>query len=261
MTASALIGTDPAAWVIVPAARSTNEELISGQQPSGSVLMARTQSAGRGRRGRSWFDSPGDAFLFSCVFELDMEESASRLRMIPLATGVALCRAVKEAAALSPGENPPETFQIKWPNDIWALRDGRPGKLAGILVESAVTGRRIRVVIGIGLNWRRFPDGLAIPAHALFPGTVREADVFAPLLIPRLNEWLSVLLSAPDGVSRVLLEMRRSDFLSGRRVRYAGKACTSRGVNEDGELILVDGDHHEIVVSELSQDLEVLEVV
>lgn len=260
MTEPPLIGNDPAAWVIVPTAVSTNEELMSGKQPPGSVLMAATQSGGRGRRGRTWFDSPGDAFLFSCVFELDVEKSGPRLRMIPLATGVALCAAVRESASL-PGEHPPEKFQIKWPNDIWAVRDGRAGKLAGILVESVVTGQRIRIVIGIGLNWRKIPQGLMIPAHALFPDTKREPREFARILVPHLNRWLSVLFSASDGVSQILGAMRRDDFLAGRHVRYAGRTCTSRGVNEEGELVLVDTDHKEIIVSELSQDLEVLEVL
>lgn len=113
--------------------------------PAGTLLLTERQTAGRGRRGRSWFQGPG-ALAFSLLWRLPDDRPPSGLS---LAVGLAL------AEALSLSSTP--ALQLKWPNDV--LLDGC--KVAGILIESAGAQR---FVIGIGINFgsmEGLPDELA----------------------------------------------------------------------------------------------------
>ncbi|HTJ96879.1 MAG TPA: biotin--[acetyl-CoA-carboxylase] ligase [Rhodocyclaceae bacterium] len=123
---------------VLPECDSTNLQLLQMAKagaPSGTLLLAERQTAGRGRRGRSWFQGQ-NSLAFSLLWRLPEQRSASGLS---LAVGVALAEALD-----------PQT-QLKWPNDV--LLDGR--KVAGILIESA--GPQC-FVIGIGINLGAMDD-------------------------------------------------------------------------------------------------------
>lgn len=131
---------------VVASIGSTNAELrqrFHQSDPSqGPVLLAaETQTAGRGRAGRSWLAAPGDSLCFSLAWPL--RGPVARLAGLPLVVGVALAQTLREAG---------HPVALKWPNDL--LLDGE--KLGGILVETVpqradATGPQW-VVIGIGLN-------------------------------------------------------------------------------------------------------------
>lgn len=113
-------------------------KLASEKPCRGALILAEQQSKGRGRRGRSWTASAGQSLLLSVIFEFSLK--STRLPLLTLAAGLALCRAL-EPLGIRP--------KIRWPNDI--VVNG--SKLAGILAESGVRGRGTRyVVLGIGLN-------------------------------------------------------------------------------------------------------------
>lgn len=116
---------------------STNlqlQQMARAGAPSGALLLAKRQTAGRGRRGRSWYQGES-SLAFSLLWRLPPDRVPSGLS---LAVGVAVAEAIDAAA-------PDLRAQLKWPNDI--LLDGR--KVAGILIESAGDQR---FVIGIGIN-------------------------------------------------------------------------------------------------------------
>lgn len=145
---------------LVEACDSTNDWLLAraaAGAPSGHVVVAETQTAGRGRRGRAWLSAPGDSLTFSLLWRFAPGTSPAGLS---LAAGVAV------AAALSKvGADEAATVRLKWPNDL--LKDG--GKLGGILVELA-SGAPHAAVIGIGLNLRlpaAMPDELRMQSAAL----------------------------------------------------------------------------------------------
>jgi len=120
---------------------------VSGH--SGYVCSAEQQTAGRGRRGRSWVSPFGCNIYLSVVWEF--AAGATALEGLSLALGVAVIEALAEAGV--------EQLQLKWPNDILHQRQ----KLAGILVE--VTGDAAgpcQAVVGIGLNVR-MPDTASEP--------------------------------------------------------------------------------------------------
>src|SRR5215210_7310058 len=117
--------------------------------PEGLCVVAREQTAGRGRRARSWV-SPKDAGLYvSIVLRPALE--ARRWPLITLAAALAVRDALLEACELN--------ADIKWPNDL--LADGR--KLCGILAETAEGARGHAVVLGVGVNLARgsFPPEIS----------------------------------------------------------------------------------------------------
>ena len=102
----------------------------------GTVVVAEYQTAGRGRMGRSWVSHQGNLYL-SVVFRPTLQT----LPLLNILGGVATARAIRKIAGLEP--------RLKWPNDV--LLNGK--KVAGILVESVVTGDRVcYAVLGIGIN-------------------------------------------------------------------------------------------------------------
>lgn len=116
-------------------------------------IVAREQTAGRGRRGRQWHSAPGNlaaSFLFA---ERVTPQAAATLGF---AASLAVCNVCTE---LAPGID----FAVKWPNDV--LADGK--KVAGILLESEAQGDDLAIVTGFGLNLAQAPDGTAFPAMAL----------------------------------------------------------------------------------------------
>jgi BirA family transcriptional regulator, biotin operon repressor / biotin---[acetyl-CoA-carboxylase] ligase len=120
---------------------STSSELQrrGSDIPDFSIVMAETQTAGRGRRGRSWLSPPGLNIYLSCLKRFDA--GFASLSGLSLATGVIVLRALHALGV--------HDARLKWPNDV--LAEG--GKLAGILVElSGEYQGPCAAVIGIGLN-------------------------------------------------------------------------------------------------------------
>ena len=116
-------------------------EMAAAGAPSGTCLAAEWQSAGRGRRGRSWVSALGGSLTFSLLWRF--ERGAGHLAGLSLAVGAAVARALAAAGVAR--------VQVKWPNDVVA--DFR--KLAGILVETSgeIQGPSV-AVIGVGVNYR-----------------------------------------------------------------------------------------------------------
>jgi BirA family biotin operon repressor/biotin-[acetyl-CoA-carboxylase] ligase len=196
---------------------STNaraRELAGAGAPHGTVVTAASQSAGRGRQGRTWTAAPGRALLCSIVIR-------DPPRLLPLAAGVAV------AAVVGPQS------MLKWPNDV--LVEGR--KVAGILVE----GRPQEGwgVVGVGLNVALRVSDLP-PELRSTAGTLGlEPDAIEPLLdelLDHLEHWIA----AP--ANRLLRAVRERDALLGQPVRWAAGRGTGAGVDEDGRLLVATDD-------------------
>jgi BirA family biotin operon repressor/biotin-[acetyl-CoA-carboxylase] ligase len=120
---------------------STNAYLLNRHpHPSGTVVWADFQSAGRGRLGRTWIAPRDEALLFS-VF-LKIQESSNLLYIFPFLAAVSVLEALK--TIVTPG-----WLALKWPNDVMLKNK----KICGILVQSKThLAKSADVVIGIGLN-------------------------------------------------------------------------------------------------------------
>lgn len=128
---------------VVDETGSTNADLLSAlpSLSAPTLLIAKSQTAGRGRAGRNWLSAPGKSLTFSLAWKFSLPVHA--LVGLPLAVGVSIA----ESLAMFNVQ-----VRLKWPNDV--LHDGR--KLAGILIESASAGHVPHdaswAVIGIGIN-------------------------------------------------------------------------------------------------------------
>lgn len=215
---------------------STNTLLLAraDRAPSGTVLVAERQTAGRGRMGRQWHAERGASLTFSFLHRLPQGVAPSGLS---LAIGVAIAEALRDLGI--------DGVALKWPNDI--LRDGR--KLGGILIELAASV----AVIGVGLNLRLpadLPDDVKAGAAALGRDIDRN-ELLARLLISlqevlelfgrggfaALRERWLALNAYTDAPVRILAEF--SPTLDGRCV----------GVDTDGALLLETTDGVRRIIS------------
>ena len=128
---------------------STNADLVAAARagaPEGTVLIAESQTSGRGRLDRSWTAPARTALTFSMLLRPDF--AAARWSWLPLLAAVAVAQPLGRLSRLD--------VDLKWPNDV--LIAGR--KVAGILAERVEDG----VVVGIGLNVRQQADDLPVPS-------------------------------------------------------------------------------------------------
>ncbi|WP_321923098.1 biotin--[acetyl-CoA-carboxylase] ligase [Paraburkholderia guartelaensis] len=213
------------------------------------VRVAYLQTAGRGRRGRTWVAQPGDALLFSigCVLPRPIEGLAG----LSLAIGSALVDGLRTLPVTAPGQ-----IALKWPNDVLLEGD----KLVGILVETAwTTADATAVVIGIGTNVRG-EDALAAKVEALNAagGSAAVVPGTTPTALSRawpnanLTDTLAAELNALEaalqrfgaaGFAPFQARWNACHAYAGREVAIyeQGKELlrgTAAGVDEHGQLLL-----------------------
>ena len=201
-----------------------------------TVVVADSQAAGRGRRGHAWLDEPGASLLVSIVLRPRLE--TARLPWLSLAAGVAVADALAEIAGLGP--------RLKWPNDV--LVGGR--KIAGILLESRL-GPAPLVVLGIGVNLmqRTFPpelDGRATSV-ALETGGDVDRETLLGALLEGLDRQRAGLERGAFAEARQ--RWRDSSETLGRTVRIDGVSGVAVDIDDDGALVVADGDQRRRVVA------------
>lgn len=209
----------------------------------GSVVVARRQSAGRGRGDRSWASPRGGLYL-SVVLRPTSAES-----LLPLAIGSELAGVLGESYGIR--------LRLKWPNDLLAIDGaGTPRKVAGILVDrlDAPGGERAAVA-GIGVN--------AAPVSPLLPTEVRSGAIAlaelarAPIALDRLES--EVVRAAVDarralaegaGPRTIVARVRGLLYGRGEPVTVDGRPRgTLCGVRDDGALEVVGAGGPEALVA------------
>ncbi len=215
--------------------------------PHGSVIIADSQSSGRGRRGRSFFSS-GSGIYMSIILRPDMDLSHA-----PLVTAAAAV-AVRDAIAQICGKE----CAIKWVNDIFL--EGK--KVCGILTEAVTdveSGIIDSVVVGIGINFRGgsddFPQELRDIAGFIFEPeetAVTRSELAAEVVA-------NVLKETEDLEGRAFLESyRRNSLVLGQRVEYtrggSKYVATALEIDENGglEVLRDDGIRETISAGEIS---------
>ena len=133
----------------LPSTNSAVVERFLAGAGAGLVLVAEHQTAGRGRLDRDWITVPRSALTLSILLTPDVEPP--RWTWLPLLTGLAVARAVRETTKLTP--------TLKWPNDV-LLGERKAG---GILLERVDQGDRAAAVVGIGLNVHQTREELPVP--------------------------------------------------------------------------------------------------
>ena len=215
---------------------STNDrawELDRSGASHGTVVVAATQTAGRGRQGRRWTSANGGLFT---SFLLRLGAPREDVSAISLVVGLEVGRTLAQDFGLS-------GVGLKWPNDVWI--DGR--KIAGLLLESRVDAA-LRVVVGLGLNLRAPDEGWGeLEGRAVALGDHVEAPTPAQVLeclLPRVESGVDRFLH--EGFAPRLPEWSTFDVLSGRFVEYRDEQRVRRarvdGVAADGALRVTHGD-------------------
>jgi BirA family transcriptional regulator, biotin operon repressor / biotin---[acetyl-CoA-carboxylase] ligase len=199
--------------------------------PDRTGVVADSQAAGRGRRGRVWQDEPGASLLVSILLRPRL--SPANLPTLSLTAAVAVAEAVAQTAGLA--------AKLKWPNDV--LVDGR--KLAGILLETRLEPAGAAIValgIGVNLAQRAFPLELAERATSVRLASGREVDrdTLLGALLERLDHWRGRLET--EGFEPVRARWRELADTLGRPVSVDGIQGTAVDLDADGALIVADAD-------------------
>ncbi len=216
--------------------------------PEGTVVAAESQTAGRGRWGRSWFSPRQLGLWFSVVLRPRLAPTS--LPWLALMAGAAVARALEETTGLRPG--------IKWPNDL--LLGGR--KFCGILLEMEGSPEEISfLVLGIGVNVNQqehdFPPELLGQATSLRVALGQEVA-----RLPLLRRLLEVLeeeycWGCRRGWERARSLWLRYEVTLGRmlRLRTGGGEVLGRALDlgEDGALLVqgADGRVHRFYAGEV----------
>jgi len=188
-----------------------------------SMVLAESQVAGRGRRGRGWLSPPGLNLYLSCLKRFAPGFAA--LSGLSLAIGVIVLRALDALGIAGAG--------LKWPNDVLAADGG--GKLAGILVElSGEYQGPCAAIVGIGLNLRLTPDlhrQAGQPASdlaSLCAGSPPDRNRVAAALIAALAQGLGEF--EREGFAAFAADYARHDLLRGQPLRLSGAHGAFEGV-------------------------------
>ncbi len=194
--------------------------------PHGALVVADTQTKGRGRQGRAWQSPAGEGLYMSLVLRPPIPPMAAP--PLTLAVGLALLDAARTFGA---------SAHLKWPNDLLADEPGgERRKLAGVLTEMATSGMRIEhVIVGIGINIaaERLPEAVASSATSLWRVTGRSlarAEVLATLLTALEQRYDQFVR---EGSAATVREWKRESDLVGRRVTLRGNDMSHTGIVED----------------------------
>jgi BirA family biotin operon repressor/biotin-[acetyl-CoA-carboxylase] ligase len=235
-----------------------DDGLVSPRSPYGRrsgdtqpcLLVAEHQTRGRGRLGRTWQSSVGVSLTFSLSMPLAPADWAG----LSLAVGVALADALDPAAGGTP------RIGLKWPNDLWLMAPGEPGrKLGGVLIETVAVGGRRMCVVGVGLNvLPQALDGLSSGFACLQD---LDAGASAPLALRTVAAPLVQAMQRfeAEGFAPFAARYAQRDLLAGQRITTTRPDLPeglAEGVDERGALRVRAGELHTLVSGEVSVRLQ-----
>ncbi|MGV3623992.1 MAG: biotin--[acetyl-CoA-carboxylase] ligase [Archangium sp.] len=210
---------------------------------NGEVIVTEHQTAGKGRRGRSWVSPSGKSLAMSLILRPDI--APSRAPEMTLVAAVALAHTLKDTGV---------DAAIKWPNDVQV--GGK--KVAGILTELSADVERVHfIVLGIGVNLNAdaadFPPEIAEIATSV--QAVRKSPVhralFLAALLAQLETWVDTWTE--EGFEPIRAAWKTLSSTLGQEVLVRADNRELRGIAEDidpsGALLLRVGDKVERVLS------------
>lgn len=230
---------------------STNTEigrLAAKGAAHGTVVVAERQTAGKGRRGRTWESPAEDNIYLSVLLRPQMDVNKAPMLTIVMAYSVAT--AIQRAGF--------ESVQIKWPNDL--VLSGK--KVCGILTEMQLQGSVIdHIVVGVGINvnMKAFPEEISQMATSLYRecGRLLDKRLLIEDILEKFEEMYERFLLEED-LSFVQEEYNQMLVNCGREVVVLepGNEYTARaiGMNSTGELIVktAEGKERAIFAGEVS---------
>ena len=220
------------------------QELAEKGYPSGTLVVADKQIAGKGRRGRNW-ESPSGCGIFMTLM-LKPDINPNNASMLTLVSALAVAKALADITG--------KDAKIKWPNDI--VIDGR--KVCGILTEMSAQFDYINnIVIGIGINVNNssFPEEISATASSLrlLSGgkKYRRAEIIEKIM-EYFEKYYSIFLETEDLSALVneydamLVNMKKQVKVLDPKEPFEGKAM---GITKTGELIVDTWESRKLVSS------------
>lgn len=215
--------------------------------PHGTLAVADRQTAGRGRRGRTWESPAGSSIYMSVLLRPDI--APNKASMLTLVMALSVAEGIQQCIPI---------IQIKWPNDI--IVNGK--KLVGILTEMSAQIdyiNHVTVGVGINVNMTAFPEEIADTATSLClecGHAVKRAPLIAAVM-ERLEENYEIFLETEDlsglmeRYSALLVNRDRDVRIIGEKETYQAHAI---GIDRTGELIVrrEDGTMEKIYAGEVS---------
>jgi BirA family biotin operon repressor/biotin-[acetyl-CoA-carboxylase] ligase len=225
---------------------STNDQLKAMVgAPEFTCVVADEQTAGRGRRARTWYSAPGDG-LYLSILLLPATNHSSKLPLTGLLAAVAVAETLIERGVAG--------VDIKWPNDV--LVNER--KISGVLAEAVSAGpESLRLILGVGvnLNHRTFPPELSETATSLAIETGERVVVeeFRDLLLDKIAQ-LYEIWRRDESAAIIDRWSRLSTYARDQRIVVAlddeKLAGVTDGLTETGALrLVVDGGAVRIILA------------
>lgn len=214
-----------------PSTNTRAMEMAQAGAGEGIVVIAETQTAGRGRLGREWASPPGNIYM-SVVLRPQLPPYKAPL--VTLAAAVAVASAIRKGVDV--------IAEIKWPNDIFV----RGRKIGGILTEMSAEPDRVKhIILGVGINVNmdtaKLPRGIRNLATSLSKEAGRKIDrsLLVAYVLNELERWYHVL---QRDEALVLKEWEGLNMTIGRRVAVSGPfgrlEGMAEGIDHEGRLIL-----------------------
>ena len=224
-------------WKFAESDPSTNETLkkavLNGDTPRFPALLAKRQTAGRGRQGRSFF-SPEGGIYFSAAYPLTGKEA--HLPFFTLLAGLSVFRALSPYA--------PGALSVKWPNDL--MLNGK--KVCGMLAQTVYRAGAPTVILGVGINaslqLSALPEELRqiVTSFSASGFPAPPARETAAAIVDGLDREIYGKEALSGDLSSYITELEAHSFLTGRRVcrkTGSGEVCgEAAGLSPEGDLLV-----------------------
>lgn len=213
----------------VPSTQDLAREMLQSPPMQIRAVVAEHQTAGRGRHGNRWLDTPGESLLMTLLLRLQPHEvaQASQLAFV-------IAPAVADALRVQAGLE----VRFKWSNDI--LVRGR--KIAGILIETAHDAHHnpwALAGVGVNLLQRDFPEEIHDKATSVLleTGSALAVEPLAQEILRCANAWMQRWRQ--QGLESILCAWRQGDATAGYLYRLpSGEVGVAQGVTDEGNLLL-----------------------
>lgn len=237
-------------WTVVELDEVNSTQLVAREHasqgaPEGTTIIARSQTSGTGRMGRSWISPVGGLYMSFIL----RPAKISRPEFVTLVAATAMAEGIRRATGLSPN--------IRWPNDITI----RAKKLGGVIAEAQSRGGKVgEVIVGVGVNCNAPPSEM---------GSLQPEATSIALELGKKSDVSKVARSILDSFSELYERWRSGEDLReewaqkvgtiGREISIKMKTrenpftCTAEDVDSEGNLI-VSLDGESVAIS--AEDLE-----
>ena len=215
---------------------STNTEIYrmlqnNEIQPS-DIILAETQTNGRGRRDNQWYSNPGESITCSMILE---DNDSLLIKKLPLISGISIIKGIKQLTNIE--------CDLKWPNDI--IYNAK--KLGGILIEK----KGNYFIIGIGLNVNELTLEKSIKESTLSLRLILNRSIQRePLLAFILNHFENLLSQSLEAIIKEW-ESFCAHMHTSINFRQSNKLISAKflGLNQYGEANIKIGTEKQVISS------------